>query len=113
MSETAISPGAIVLVDFPFAGGRGAKRRPALVVSGEAFHAQRGDYVVVAISSRPALDGFDLPITRWREVGLYLPSVLRLGQVLTLDAFTVVAVLGNLPATDLARIRMALGRVFE
>lgn len=44
-----INPGAVVTVDFP--GATGVKRRPAVVVSSDAYHQQRPDVILGVVTS--------------------------------------------------------------
>ncbi|MCZ7619074.1 MAG: type II toxin-antitoxin system PemK/MazF family toxin [Myxococcota bacterium] len=48
--------GDVLLVPFPFTDQSTTKRRPAVVVSSEAYHRERPDLVIVAVTSqvRPA-----------------------------------------------------------
>lgn len=48
--------GDLILVPFPFSDQSTAKRRPAVVVSSEAYHRERPDLVILAVTSplRPA-----------------------------------------------------------
>jgi len=50
-STTVCKRGEIVLVRFVFAGEGGAKRRPALVLSTDAYKAGRADVIVAALTS--------------------------------------------------------------
>jgi mRNA interferase MazF len=43
--------GDIILIPFPFTNQRGAKRRPALIISDQTVH-QTGDVLVVQITSQ-------------------------------------------------------------
>jgi mRNA-degrading endonuclease toxin of MazEF toxin-antitoxin module len=45
--------GHVVVVSVPFSGQGGVKRRPALVLSAEAFHGALPDLIVCPISSQP------------------------------------------------------------
>ena len=49
---TTFDRGAVVLVKFVFANEKGAKKRPALVLSTRRYHAGRREVVVAAITSR-------------------------------------------------------------
>ena len=44
--------GEILLVAFPFTDQSATKRRPAVVISSEAYHSQRPDVIVMAITSQ-------------------------------------------------------------
>ena len=73
---TSIDRGAIVLVRFVFADETGAKRRPALILSTDRYHAGRREVLAAAITSNVGrlLVG-DHPIEGWRQAGLPQPSV--------------------------------------
>ncbi|MPZ21633.1 MAG: hypothetical protein GEV06_27645 [Luteitalea sp.] len=58
-STTRYKRGDIVLVPFPFTDLSSSKRRPALVVSPNAFNDQMQDIVLVAITSQ-VIDGNDV-----------------------------------------------------
>jgi mRNA interferase MazF len=60
-STTRYRRGDIVLVPFPFTDLSSSKRRPALVVSPDAFNDQMQDVVLVAITSQ-VTDGSALTI---------------------------------------------------
>lgn len=53
---TSYSFGDIVLVPFPFTDQSRTKRRPAVVVSSRAYHLNRPDLIIMAVTSqvRPA-----------------------------------------------------------
>lgn len=44
--------GEILLVAFPFTDQSATKRRPAVVISSEAYHNQRLDVIVMTITSQ-------------------------------------------------------------
>ncbi|MGE3342591.1 MAG: type II toxin-antitoxin system PemK/MazF family toxin [Vicinamibacterales bacterium] len=51
-TTTAYSFGDVVLVPFPFTDQTAAKKRPAVVISSQAYNRQRPDVIVMAITSR-------------------------------------------------------------
>ena len=56
-NTTAYSFGDVVLVPFPFTDQTASKKRPAVVVSADAYHQRRPDVIVMAVTSqilRPA-----------------------------------------------------------
>ncbi len=71
----------MVVVNVPFTGQSGAKPRPALVVSVEAFHRRLLDVIVCPISSQPRYyqrpGSGDHPLKHWKAVGLRHPSTAR------------------------------------
>ncbi len=110
---TSSDRGAIVLVRFVFADETGAKRRPALVLSTERYHAGRREVLVAAITSNVGrlLVGDHL-IAGWHEAGLPLPSVVT-GILRTVKREMIDDRLGMLGEFDLAAVernlRVSLG----
>lgn len=106
-----VKPGAVVTVDFP--GAQGIKRRPALVVSTDAYHAARPDVVLAVITSqtRAATAPTDYVIQDWAAAGLRSPSAFR-AYLATLPSASIAAVIGRLSDRDWlevqARLRVAL-----
>ena len=52
---TEYSRGDVVLVGFIFPDETGVKRRPAVIVSSEAYHQGRQEAIIAAITSRLSL----------------------------------------------------------
>ncbi len=97
------------MVPFPFVERGGAKRRPALVVSGEAF-APSGHLVLAMITTggRRRWPG-DVELVDYRAAGLRRPCILRL-KLFTLDRRLIVKTLGRLSAVDRQAARDSLRR---
>jgi len=93
--------GEIALVRFVFADEEGAKRRPVLIVSTEAYHRARSDVVVATLRSNVTrlLPGDHL-IARWQEAGLPKPSVVT-AVVRTIKASMIERSFGVLDRRDL------------
>lgn len=116
-STTTYRRGQVIVVNVPFSDATGAKPRPALVVSTEAFHRQIPDLIVCPIRSQPRFHRRpsvgDCPMREWRAVGLRHPSTVRISKLLAVDKQIVKRVLGALSSQDLARVdsglRAALG----
>jgi mRNA interferase MazF len=106
-----VKPGAVVTVDLP--GAQGVKRRPALVVSTDAYHAARPDVVLAVITSqtRTATAPTDYVLQDWTVAGLHSPSAFR-AYLATLPTASIVAIIGQLSGRDWlevqARLRVAL-----
>jgi len=104
------------VVNVPFTGQSGAKRRPALVVSTDTFHRKLPDVIVCPISSqtryfqRPGPG--DHPMRDWRAVGLKHPSTVRISNILAVEKRIINRVLGVLSAEDLTGVERALARAF-
>ena len=105
------SPGDVVVVDFP--GAQGVKRRPAVVLSSAAYHAERPDVILGVLTSNltAATPTSDHVLQDWKSVGLNQPSAFR-AFVQTVAARDV-HVIGKLAPNDWTevqrRLRTALG----
>ncbi len=109
----AFDPFDIVVVPFPFTDRQAAKRRPALVLSGEAFHVGSGHLILAMIttathSSWPG----DVALADWRPAGLPCPSVVR-AKIFTLDARFVLRRAGALTRADQRRVAGSLQTVLR
>lgn len=108
--------GDVVVLEIPFTDGSGAKRRPALVASMEAFHRTLPDVIVCPISSQPRYHQHpgpgDHPLKHWRAAGLRDPSTARVSNLMAVDKSLVRRRLGTLPADDLDAVARLLRRAF-
>ena len=94
--------GNVVLVPFPFTDQTAAKKRPAGVVSSEAYQRQRPDLIVMAIASQLR------PTSTVGEVaGLLKPSVIK-PLLTTIETTLVLRKLGQLHAEDQMALRQVL-----
>ncbi len=104
--------GDVVLVPFPFTDQTAAKRRPAVIVSSDAYHSERPDVILVAITSRtgkPAGVG-DVMIDEWREAGLLKVSLIK-PVFTTVEQTLILRKLGTLQGKDIAALRKTLEEV--
>ncbi|MBN1189318.1 MAG: type II toxin-antitoxin system PemK/MazF family toxin [Dehalococcoidales bacterium] len=101
---TEYSRGDVILVGFIFTDETGVKRRPALIISSDSYHAGRGEAIIAAITSRTdrVLTG-DHPISDWRSAGLVLPSVAT-GIIRTIKTNMVDRKLGCMSRPDMEAI---------
>lgn len=110
---TQYKRGDVVLVNFVFSEETGVKRRPALVVSSDAYHQGRRETIIAAITSNVGrlLIG-DHNISRWEDAGLLYPSVVT-GIIRTTKQSMVYRRLGALVESDMrgieAKLRQVLG----
>ena len=109
-TTTGCEFGDVVLVPFPFTDQTATKKRPAVVVSSDAYHRDRPDVILMAVMSqvRPAVGVGEIPVQRWKEAGLLKPSVLK-ALLATVERRLVLRKLGSLDAQD----REALGRTLR
>ena len=113
-STTTYRRGQIVVVEVPFSDQSGSKRRPAVIVSTEAFHRKLPDVIACPISSQPRYyqqpGPGDHPLRHWTAVGLRYPSTVRISNIVAIEKRIVKRVLGMLPSQDLERVTDGLGQ---
>lgn len=99
------SPGAVVLVNFRFPDQSGMKRRPAVVISVDAYHDSRVDAVMIALSSQPEREYFgDCHLEDWQAAGLVQPTKAK-GVIATIICTDIARQLGSLSSRDFARVQ--------
>lgn len=103
-----LKPGDVVVVDFP--GVTVIKRRPAVVLSSDAYHRARPDVMLGLVTSQVAgaIGPTDPALVDWSAAGLRLPSVFR-SFVVTLPQVAVHQVAGRLSDSDWQAVREKLG----
>ena len=71
--------GDVVLVPFPFTDLSGAKKRPAVIVSGAAYNEARRDAVIMAVTSQLNSSGMfgEVIIQDWQAASLLKPSAIK------------------------------------
>jgi mRNA interferase MazF len=109
---TGFEFGDVVLVPFPFTDQSAAKQRPAAVVSSEAYHRERPDVIIMAITSqlRPEAKVGEVAVRRWQEAGLLKPSVLK-PLLATVERALIRRRLGRLQDEDRRALRRALDAI--
>ena len=108
----ALGFGDVIVVPFPFTDQTATKRRPAVVVSSEAYNRERPDVILMAITSqvRPAPTVGEVAVVQWRAAGLLKPSVIK-PLVATIEASLVIRQLGTLSSDDQQALRQVLTAV--
>jgi mRNA interferase MazF len=103
-----LRPGDVVVVDFP--GVTGFKRRPAIVLSTDAYHSTRPDVILGLITSQVAgsTGPTDHALVDWAAAGLRLPSLFR-SFLVTVPRTAVHQVAGHLSDQDWLAVRARLG----
>ena len=111
-TTTGYEFGDVVLVPFPFTDQTTAKKRPAIIISSDAYHRERSDVILMAVTSqaRPASGIGEFAIERWKEAGLLKPSVLK-PLLATVERGLVIRKLGRLQEQDRRGLREALESV--
>jgi mRNA-degrading endonuclease toxin of MazEF toxin-antitoxin module len=105
---TGCSRGDVVLVRFVFADEKGAKQRPALVISADGYHRGRREAILAAVTScvDRILPG-DHELVAWQQTGLLAPSVVT-GIIRTIKRDMIVRKMGVLGAADLDAVEIKL-----
>ncbi len=110
-----MTPGAIVLVKFPFTHLLSTKKRPALVLV-HTHHSAKVELVTVAMITSK-VDGIKLPgdimIDDWEKSHLLHPSLVRLAKVATLETSLIEKELGILSADDKASVRTMFKTLYK
>jgi mRNA interferase MazF len=111
-SDVAYAFGEVILVPFPFTNQVGSKKRPAVVISSPAYHAQRPDLLIMAITSQPhtALDFAAFTIIDWQAAGLLKPSYGK-PVLTTIEQTLVMRSMGRFSPRDQQILRQMLAQI--
>lgn len=110
----SVSRGDVVLLDFPFPSGRGAKRRPALVVQNDTDNARLLNTIVAQITSvthrahEPTQVFIDLATEEGQQSGLLHDSVVNCVNLYTVEQSCILRHLGSLPDALMQQVDDAL-----
>ena len=104
--------GDIILVPFPFTDQSTTKKRPAVVISSAAYHRERPDYIIMAVTSRtrPPLMPGDVAVSDWKAAGLLKSSTIK-PVITTIERRLVLRRLGCLNNKDQSALRRALSEI--
>jgi mRNA interferase MazF len=105
--------GDIVLVPFPFTDQSASKKRPAVVVSSQAYHRARIDLIVMPITSqvRATIAFGEVLVQDWKAAGLIKPGVVK-PVITTIERSLVLRKLGRLSDATQAALRKAIDSIF-
>ena len=94
---------------FPSTDQSATKKRPAVVVSSDAYQRERPDVILMAITSqlRPTPGVGEVAVAHWEAAGLLKPSVIKP----LIEARLVLRQLGSLHADDVAALRNVIATV--
>lgn len=109
---TTYNCGDVILVDIPFSGVVGYKRRPAVVISVDTFNVASVKLIVAAITGNvsPPLRPGDTLLNDWSAAGLLKPSAVR-SVLATVDKTDIVRKLGTLSASDFANVEQGIASI--
>jgi mRNA interferase MazF len=104
--------GDVLLVEMPFTDGPGGKKRPAVVLSTEAFNAAGTKIIVAAITSNltaPFRPG-DTTVGDWQAAGLLKPSAVR-GYLGMADQRHIERSLGKMTDADFTQVEQGVATI--
>jgi mRNA interferase MazF len=93
----------VISVPFPFVEGPGSKRRPALVVSTDAFHRAHGACFGAMITTARHMRDLrpdDIPIQDLARAGLPRPCVIRVARLAIFEWSEEIHAVGVLSASE-------------
>ncbi len=114
-----VQRGHIVLVDFPYSGGRSSKVRPALVVQNDKDNGRLVNTIVAQITSstRRAVEPtqllIELATPEGKQSGLRQDSVVNCVNLATVEKARVLRLLGNLPPATMQQVNACLKAALE
>jgi mRNA interferase MazF len=112
-STIKFEPGAVVRVNIRFTLGGAVKRRPAVVLTDDSYHASRADAIVMAVTGSVHASYYgDCDILDWRSAGLAKLSKGK-GTLETISRSSVDHQYGQLSTDDLQRVRESLKLVLN
>jgi mRNA interferase MazF len=113
MTKTSVTfdAGDLVVVPFPFTDADATKRRPALVLSQQAFNDSSGHLLLAMITgARTRPWPLDVALRDWHVAGLTKPCIIRM-KLFTLDERLILRKTGRLSDQDFAAARASLSSV--
>ena len=101
LSMTSFEFGDIILVPFPFTDQSQTKKRPAVVISSQAYNTERPDLIIMAVTSKLKPTGTigELIVKDWQTAGLLKPSAIK-PIITTIEKGLVIKRLGRLEQED-------------
>ncbi|MBF0345377.1 MAG: type II toxin-antitoxin system PemK/MazF family toxin [Nitrospirae bacterium] len=111
---TAYKRGDVILVPFRFSNQKAAKKRPAIVISCDAYSSVSFDTVIMAITSQTekTLGVGECLIQDWHTSGLLKPSVIK-PAISTIEQTLILKKLGKLSAIDVFSMENVLKKLLD
>lgn len=109
---TSYSFGDVVLVPFPFTDQTAVKKRPAVIVSSDAYNKARPDVILMAVtghlSDYPRVG--EVAVVDWKAAGLLKASTVK-PILTTVEKTLVIRTLGRFTARDATSLKNSLATV--
>jgi mRNA interferase MazF len=105
----------IILIPIPFTDLASQKKRPAIVISSDAYNETHEDIVVVALTSNIEPRNFAVPLTGndLENGDLKVTSMIRVDKIYTLNKSIVIKTFGRVKADILAKIKDSITKLIE
>ena len=106
---TVYERGDVILVPFPFSDQTVTKKRPAVIISSNAYNNASSDIVIMAITSQTerTIGIGECLIENWRDAGLLKPSAIK-PAISTIEQKLILKKLGRLSPKDFISMENAL-----
>lgn len=106
---TRFELGDVVLVPFPFTDQSTTKKRPAAVISSQAYNTERPDLIIMAVTSqlKPTAILGEVIVQDWQGAGLLKPSAIK-PVITTIEKPLVIRTIGRLQDYDQQALQNAL-----
>jgi len=101
--------GDIVLVPFPFTDQSATKKRPAVIISSNAYNSERPDLIIMAVTSqiKPTAIIGEVIVQDWQGAGLLKPSAIK-PVITTIEKPLVIKTMGRLKDNDRIALQESL-----
>jgi mRNA interferase MazF len=111
---TRYKKGDVVLVPFPFSDQTSTKRRPAVIISSDAYNDTSQDVLIMAITgqTRSSMRIGEFLLENWSGAGLLKPSAVK-SAISTIERRLVLKKLGSLSSKDLFVLEKALKELLD
>ena len=110
-----VNRGDVVLLNYPFSSGRGAKVRPAVVVQTDRNNPRLTNTIVAMITRttqralhEPTQYFLDPSTPEGNAAGVLHPSAITCENLLTVDQQLIFRKIGSLPAADMQHVNNCL-----
>ena len=112
---TECNTGDVVILPFPFSDFTSSKQRPALIVSSRDWNRMHTDIIIVVISSKISRSKHEYILNeREQKSGdLRLPSVVRLGNIFTIDKRLVRERIGSFSKNTVREIQSGIHKIIN
>jgi mRNA interferase MazF len=106
----SITRGDVVMAWFPFASGRGGKRRPCLIVQNDLDNQKLANTVIAQITSNVLRRGdkshffIELSSPEGQQSGLLHDSLVSCNNIATIEQNLIDKIIGSLPSATMRKI---------